>query len=224
MEPKDPVKTMMAFLTDRLHIDPVTGHLKVHLTDNTLTIEGSIKSIALKKRALLFAMSITGTDGVVDRLKVKPSKRMTDDEIKVHVYHSYSSEPTLKGLSIRAEIKDGVIDIEGVVGSLTHKRLAGVLAWWVPGTMDVINSLEVAPPEQDTDDEVSDALRIIIEKDSLIDASSINISARNWIVTLEGSAKSEAEKNAAEEDAWYTWGVNDVINRINVEPFGRLRR
>lgn len=224
MEPKDPIKTMTAFLTDRLHIDPVAGHLKVHLTDKTLTIEGLIESIALKKRALLFAMSITGADGVVDRLKVRPSKRMTDDEIKVHVYHSYSSEPTLKGSSIRAEIKDGVIDIEGVVGSLTHKRLAGVLAWWVPGTMDVINSLEVAPPEQDTDDEVSDALRIIIEKDSLIDASAINISARNWIVTLEGSAKSEAEKNAAEEDAWYTWGVNDVINRINVEPFGRLRR
>lgn len=223
IEEKDPVKVMKAFLTDRLGVDPVVGHLKVSLTDRALTVEGITESVALKKKALFFAMSIEGVEGVVDRLKVKPSKRMTDDEIKVHVYHSFSSEPTLKGSTIRAEIKDGVIDIEGVVGSLTHKRLAGVLAWWVPGTMDVINSLEVAPPEQDTDDEIADALKIIFDKDSLIDAGAIRVAARNWVVTLEGTAKSEAEKNAAEEDAWYTWGVNDVINRINVETLGRHR-
>lgn len=223
MEQKDHVKILKAFLTDRLGIDPVASHLKINFTDSALTVEGITESVALKKKILLFAMSIEGVDGVVDRLRVKPSKRMSDDEIKVHVHHSFSSEPTLKGSSIRAEIKDGVIDIEGVVGSLTHKRLAGVLAWWVPGTMDVINSLEVEPPELDTDDEVADALKIIFDKDSLIDAGAIRISTRNYVVTLEGTAKSEAEKDAAEEDAWYTWGVNGVINRINVETLGRHR-
>ena len=224
MEQKDPAKILKAFLTDKLGVNPVAGHLKINLTDSALTVEGITESVALKKKTLLFAMSIDGVDGVVDRLRVKPSKRMSDDEIKVHVYHSFSSEPTLRGSSIEAEIKDGVIDIEGVVGSLTHKRLAGVLAWWVPGTMDVINSLEVEPPEQDTDDEIADALKIIFDKDSLIDAGAIKISTRNCVVTLEGTAKSEAEKDAAEEDAWYTWGVNDVINRINVETLGRHRR
>ncbi|HEX5022545.1 MAG TPA: hypothetical protein VFX54_17890 [Candidatus Binatia bacterium] len=36
---------------------------------------------------------------------------------------------------------------EGVNCPGTHKRLAGVLAWWVPGTRDVVDGLEEVPAE-----------------------------------------------------------------------------
>ena len=38
-------------------------------------------------------------------------------------------------------VEDGIVTLDGEVPSLTHKRLAGVFAWWVPGSRDVINGM-----------------------------------------------------------------------------------
>ena len=108
------------------------------------------------------------------------------------------------------------MELEGTVPSLTHKRLAGVLAWWVPGSMDVINSLEVDPPEDDNEDEICDAVKLVLEKDRLVDAFKVRVAARDWVVTLDGTVSSEGEKAAAEKDAWYVWGVNEVKNNLSV--------
>lgn len=217
MNEKDPVKSLKAAITERLHIDPKKTPLEVRLERDALAIDGTVDSIALKKRALLVAMETEGVGGVVDRLRVRPSMRMTDEEIKKHFYDAIDSEPTLSGLKLKTEVANGVIDIEGAVPSLTHKRLAGVLAWWIPGALDVINSLEVSPPEEDNDDEVKDAVMTAFEKDRFVESSSVTVGVRNWVVTLDGIVKSEAERDAAEEDAWFVWGVNDVKNNLVVQ-------
>lgn len=217
MRKKDPVNGLKAALTARLHIDLRQRPVECRLEGDAIVLEGAVQGIALKKKALLIAMGIAGTAGVIDRLKVEPSARMTDKEIEKHFYDALSGEPALNSLGIKAEVRGGVIDIEGVVPSLTHKRLAGVLAWWVPGSTDVINSIEVDPPEEDSDDEVEDAVAAVFEKDRLVDESSLKARARDWVVTLEGVALSDEEKQAAEDDSWYVWGVNDVVNNIRVE-------
>ena len=213
---KDPVKRFRALVTERLHIDLRKNPIEVRLEGDVMVIEGMVEDIARKKRALLIAMGLEGVSGVADRLRVRQSSTMTDEEIKRHTEDAFSGEPTLKGCDITLEVNGGVVDIEGTVPSLTHKRLAGVLAWWVPGSMDVINSLEVEPPEEDSDDEVSDAVRIALEKDRLVDASVLRVSTSDWVVTLDGVLSSEPEKDAAGQDAWYVWGVNEVINNIRV--------
>ncbi|HEY4708501.1 MAG TPA: BON domain-containing protein [Thermodesulfobacteriota bacterium] len=214
---KNPIKAIKALLTDELHIDPVLFPIEVAQENGSILIEGTVEKISQKKRALLFAMGLEGISGIIDRLRVRPSVRMTDAEIRKHLYDAFTGEGALTGLKIEAEVKDGVVDLEGEVWSLSHKRLAGALAWWVPGSIDVINSIEVVPSESDSDDEVSDAVRLILEKDRLVDAASLRISTRDWIVTLEGVAGSNAEREAAEDDAWFTWGVNGVVNNIIVD-------
>lgn len=214
----DPAKALRAALTEKLHIDLKSNPVAVRMEGPSLLIEGVVGDIAMKKRALLMAMGLPGVEGVIDRLRVRPSSPMTDAEIRDHFYSAISEEPTLQSSGIKAEVKDGVIDIEGTAGSLTHKRLAGVLAWWVPGSLDVINSLEVSPPMADNDDEITDALRIVLEKDRLVDSSSITCSCSGFVVTLSGVAASEEARRAAGDDAWYIWGVNDVVNNIRVEP------
>jgi len=215
------VKTLKGRIIEMLRLDPVHPQLDVTVEGDAIVVEGMVEGIAQKKRAILTAMKYGDFTGVVDRLRVRPSKEMTDDEIREHIEDAFDGESTLSGLGLAVEVSDGVVDIEGTVGSLTHKRLAGVLAWWVPGTMDVINSLEVDPPEEDTDDEVKDAVRTVLEKDRLVDASRITISARDWVVTLRGAVASPAAKDAAEDDAWYVWGVNEVKNEIKVIPGAR---
>lgn len=213
---KDIIKTVRAVLTGGLHIDPVKHPVHLKIENGAIVMEGIVENIAQKKRALFAAMGISEITGVIDRLRVKPSMSMGDKEIKKHLFDAIDEEPAIDAKTIEIDVKDGSIDIEGTVPSLSHKRLAGVFAWWVPGSIDVINSLEVIPPEDDSDDEITDAVRLVLEKDRLVDAGSIGIFTNNCVVTLTGAVKSNAEKDAAEDDAWYVWGVNDVENRLKV--------
>jgi osmotically-inducible protein OsmY len=114
-------------------------------------------------------------------------------------------------------VKDGVVTLDGWVISLSHKRMAGVLAWWVPGCRDVVDALEVLPPEQDNDDEVTDALTLVLEMDPTIpNPGQIRVNTRDYVVTLEGLVGTETEKNRAEQDAWCLFGVDRVINHLAV--------
>jgi osmotically-inducible protein OsmY len=213
--------------------------IQIAFQNEDLILEGAVENIAAKKLALLAAAETPGVQRIVDRLKIMPAQKMGDAEIRDHVCKVLTEEPALErcfiqGLtgggiepvrqaiaepagSIVVAVNDSVVTLNGEVPSLTHKRLAGVLAWWVPGTGDVINGLEEVPPEEDNDDELIDAVRLILEKDPFVNASKIRVNSKDWIVTLEGLVPNETMKQIAERDTWYVLGVKQVINKIEVE-------
>ncbi len=218
-----------------LHRYPIT----IAMQNDDLVLAGEVENIAAKKLALVAAAEIRGVQRIIDRLRVTPAGKMGDAEIRDHVCKVLFEEAALErclihgsaagGIetvrkavpeptgSIIVEVNDSVVTLNGEVPSLTHKRLAGVLAWWIPGTRDVINGLEEVPPEEDNDDELIDAVRLVLEKDPFVNASKIGVSSKDWIVTLEGLVPTETMKQMAERDAWYVLGVRQVINRIKVE-------
>ena len=216
MQGNEALKTIKAALEKELHIDPIKNPIHLKMEGDAILMEGIVEKISHKKRALLIAMGISGTSGVIDRLRVKPATEMGDKEIKNHIYDAFLEEPTIRDITIEVDVNNGIVDLEGTVPSLSHKRLAGVLAWWVPGSADVINSLEVNPPEEDSDDEITDAVMLVLEKDKLVNHSNIKVTTNNCVVTLNGVVKSEIAKEAAEDDAWYVWGVNEVVSRLMV--------
>jgi osmotically-inducible protein OsmY len=93
-----------------------------------------------------------------------------------------------------------------------------VLAWWVPGTQNVLNCLELQPPETDSDEEMIDAVRLVLEKDPFVNADQIRVTAKDRTVTLEGLLTNETESQMAEHDVWYVFGVDKVINKLEVIP------
>jgi osmotically-inducible protein OsmY len=212
--------------------------IKIDLADGAVVLEGDVESIAAKKLALELAASVGEIRGVVDRLRVAPSERRGDGAIRDSLCGFLLRDPELRNCTIRVRakgrletlrdvrgerageievaIEDGVITLEGAVISLSHKRIAGVLAWWTPGCRDVVNSLDVVPPEEDNDDEVVDALRLVLETDPLVQADQITARCRNYVVTLEGYVRNEEERRRAELDAWALFAVDDVVNRIEV--------
>ena len=218
-----------------LHSFPI--HLEY--SEGALTLEGEVEGIMAKKKALEVAAALPGVSGIVDRLRLVPARRMEDGEIRDHVCNALMAENLLSSCAIWAmvkgkpeairdavqgaegtidvEINDGVVLLNGAVPSLSAKRVAGVLAWWVPGSRDVVNGIEVAPPEEDNDDEVVDAIRLVLEKNPFINPSQIRVTCRNYSVTLEGIVKSEIQRQMAEADCWYVFRVDRVINRLLVE-------
>ncbi len=214
-----------------LHRYPVS----ITMQNGDIVLAGEMENIASKKLALLAAAETKGVLRIVDRLKVTPAEKMGDAEIRDHVCKALTEESALEGCLIRGlagdivrkalaeprgsivvEVNDGIVTLNGEVPSLTHKRLAGVLAWWVPGTCDVINGLEEVPPEEDNDDELIDAVRLVLEKDPFVNAGKIRVSSKDWVVTLEGLVPIETMKQMAERDAWCVIGVRSVVNRIQV--------
>jgi len=230
------VGSILAALEREPRVD-LHGHpIDVSYLDGIVTLSGEVAGIAAKKIALELAAVPTPVSGIVDRLRVGPSERMEDGAIRDHVCNAFIGEPAFESYSVRAlvkqemepvrsldstrtlevEVSEGVVILNGSVESLSHKRLAGVLAWWVPGSRDVVNGIEVSPAMEDNDDEVVDAVRLVLEKDPLVNASQVKPSCQNLVVTLDGVVSTESGKLAAESDAWYVFGVNGVINKLSV--------
>lgn len=117
---------------------------------------------------------------------------------------------------IDVEVDNGVVTLRGQVPSLSHRRFAEVLIWWTAGCQRVDNYLVVDPPEADHDDEITDVVRMVLEKDPLVHASQLRVGTAGGIVEFHGLLASDEERHLATLDAWYVPGVWDVVDRIEV--------
>jgi osmotically-inducible protein OsmY len=226
-----------AALASEPRLDLHNFPIELSFAQGTLTLEGEVGDVAAKKLALERAAALPEVTGIIDRLRVRPAQRMGDGEIRDLVRDALLQEPAFADFAIRRrlgervetvreppeargaielEVEDGVVTLNGQVPGLDDKRLAGVLAWWVPGSRDVINGIAVEPPEDDSDDAILEAVRLVLEKDPFVDASQIRVGVKNASVRLTGLVPTEAEREMAEFDAWYVFGVDKVDNRIEV--------
>jgi len=221
-----------------LHAYPV----EVRSEGGGVTLSGTVEHIAAKRRGVLVASEVEGVREVVDALRVEPARPMGEGETLRHVQNALYAEPALCNYKLvavnrkleretvrdpvdaRGELivtveEDGRVILGGAVSSLAHRRLAELLAWWVPGSTDVSNVVEVSPPEEDNDGEVLDAVELALDKDHLVDPSDLTLGCRDAVVTLTGGIPTAEQKLLAECDAWYISGVRDVRNElIPVDP------
>jgi osmotically-inducible protein OsmY len=226
---------------DRLRTDTTLGFdeagIVLALSDGSLLIDGEVADVSVKRRLLRTAAAVVAPRAIIDCLHVRPATPMEDGMIGDLVRDALIEEPALANCRIRVwakgrpevvrdplsasgaidiSVEDGVVTLDGEVPGLGHKRLAGALAWWIPGSRDVVNGLGVSPPEQDSDGEITDAVRLVLEKDPFVNPDQIRVTTRNAAVTLDGLVPTKSEREMAEHDAWYVFGVENVVNRIAV--------
>lgn len=217
-----------------IHKNPIS----INFDGETLVLEGEVSSIAAKRLALK-SVAEFAVRQVEDRLHVTPAERREDGTIRDSLIASFTRDSSFHNCTVaiwnkshfeaindaRAEtpcfvnllVDHGVVTLSGEVISLSHKRLAKLMAWWVPGVCDVVDYLKVVPHEEDTDDEITDAIRLALTKDPLVHAEQIRVSTRGRVVTLEGVVREETERQMAEDDVWYLSDVDSVNNYIQVQ-------
>lgn len=232
------LKRVQAAIEHGAHIDLQNLPIGITLHEGAVTLAGSLADIGAKKQAVRAAASVAGVSAVIDRLRVGADQPPADGATRDAVCQWLLRQIDFQNCSVHARVKgqretlreagfdaagiieisvsDGVVTLRGEVISLSHKRLAGVLAWWSRGCRDVLNELAVLPPEDDNDDEIVDALRLVLETDANVHAAQIKASCRDRQVTLEGRVATAGERTRAEMDAWCLYGVALVINRIAV--------
>lgn len=245
MTEQDVLTNILAALREEPRLGPDFTPDKMDLaTDGTLTLAGEVQSVAAKKLALELAAAPAEVRAVLDRLRVAAASHMKDRDIYAHLRKFFLAEPAFEGFAIREaafganpaepafipvagapehpigridiEVRDGVVTLNGEVPSLVSQRLAGVMAWWVPGVRDVVNGIEPAPPEEDASIRIEEAVRIVLDRNPYVDDTQLRIGVRNRVVRLTGAVRSEAERDMAEADAWCVLGVDRVINEIEL--------
>jgi osmotically-inducible protein OsmY len=239
MNPREAITRQVHALLERearinLHRHPV----HISNSNGVVVLQGELADVAAKKLALELAASVPGVDGIVDRLRVAPGEARGDGAIRDSLARLLLEQPEFRNCTLRAHtnerrevlraaredavgdieisVTDGVIVLEGQVISQSHRRFAGVLAWWTPGRRDVVNSLAVRPEYEDRDDEITEVLELVLEADPMVDPSQIRMNCRERTVILEGSVPTEQQKARAELDAWALFGVERVVNRLQV--------
>jgi osmotically-inducible protein OsmY len=240
MNPREAITRQVHALLERetrinVHRHPVS----ISNANGVVVLEGELPDVAAKKLALELAASVQGVDGIVDRLRVIPGERRGDGAVRDSLARMLLGQPEFLNCTIRAytnervetlrtahedsvgdilfSVTDGVIVLEGHVISQSHRRFAGVLAWWTPGRRDVVNSLEVRPEYEDRDDELTEVLGLVLEADpELDDSTRISVNCKDLTVVLAGNVPSAQQKQRAELDAWALAGVRRVINKLQV--------
>lgn len=236
--PQEVLRVVRAAFEHDPRINLHTHPIEMAYQDEVLTLEGEVANVAAKKRAMSAAIAVPGVRGIVDRLRVAPATRMGDGAVLDAVRDALLEEEALRDCaltvvrkgsrelaragatpmsgSIMVSVSDGVVWLDDHVTSVGQKQLAGVLAWWVPGSRDVVNGMAVEPAAELSDRELAKMVRYVLEKDRLIKTEAVRVDARDAVVTLEGDVPTDAQREMAECDAWYVFGVDRVVNRLEV--------
>lgn len=222
----------------RIDIDELSLQLRVD--DGALVIDGWVDNIKEKRIvANVAGRVIKDQCAVHDHLRVH-SPRMGELELRNEIVRRLSAENMFSDHTmtvdaggrrremihrgapgagrIEIHIDGGTAVLKGQVVSLGHRRFAEVLLWWIAGCERVDNLLEVVPPQADHDNEITDVVRMVLEKDSLVHATQLLVGTAAGVVEIRGLVASEPERDLAVRDAWYVPGVWDVVDHIEVRP------
>jgi osmotically-inducible protein OsmY len=216
--------------------------VSIEPTDTGARLFGEVETITAKRLIPRYAAHIF-PGGVVDALRVRSRVRADDAEHAETLLGLLEAQSEFSAYELRAAgasvpttgndhglpaiatgVRAGRVYLRGKVRGLTHRRLAEALAWWTPATSDVDNRLYVDPPEMDTDDRITEAVRLVLEKDHWLPASHLNVRTRARRVRLNGILATIEQREIAGRDAWLVVGVEDVVNGIVVDKRIEARR
>jgi hyperosmotically inducible periplasmic protein len=138
--------------------------------------------------------------------------RIESSAKKSHVFMTY-----LKADDITIQSKDSAVTLTGTVSEESHKSLAQETVAGLPGVKSVDNRLEVkgTPPAKNSDVWISTKVKTMLLFHRNVSAMA-EVNTKDGIVTLQGKATSQAQKDLTTEYAKDVEGVKDVKNEMTI--------
>ena len=203
-------------------------HVTVH--QGNVQLEGTVASWAEKQESALLAGEARGVKTVTNELVVQYPNTRPDAEIQRDVVATLRRDVYLTGLPISASVKEGVVTLEGAVGTAYQKARAAEAArliWNVRGVDDhlTVTRGEAMPTRQKspapTDDQLATAVRDALAADQRLASAEVTVHVQHGEVTLHGAVLSDYQKRIAAQVAHDVVGVVRVTDRLTVRAAQR---
>jgi len=143
-----------------------------------------------------------------------------DSRIETSAKNSYNFKTTLKDDKIKVASSKGMVTLTGVVSEDYHRTLAEDTVAGLPGVKSVDNQLTVSGEQsaEKSDGWISMKVKTTLTFHKNVKASSTDVHTQDGIVTLSGTADSEAQKQLTTEYVKEVEGVKEVRNDLVVTP------
>ncbi len=188
----------------------------VIVEDGVATLSGVVDSYA---KILAAEKVVKGTKGVkataLDiEVKLGDNYKKTDKEIAKAAAKALAWDNAVPEENLFVKVEDGQIYLSGVVDWFYQKEAAKNSVENLLGVKNVINNIDVKHGEDsnETIEKITKALKRLAN----IDSKNIDISVDGNIVTLNGSVRTISEKDEIQKVAYFTPGVKEVKNELQV--------
>ncbi len=192
--------------------------ISVDVVNNVVILRGIVPSYFEKRTAEDIARRIKGVRDVANELRVFPVQPRPDEQIAEDVRAALAADAWVDERAIQVTVSNGVVALSGTADSYSAKAHAEAAAWGVAGVVDVTDTIVVVPPSPRTDAEIAREVRSDIDKNLQLDHESMVVEVKGGTVFLRGTVKSIEQKWLADEIAWWTAGVRDVVNQLTIRP------
>lgn len=191
-------------------------NLGVAAANGVVTLSGFVATYADKQAAEQAAKSVYGVKALANDMVVKPPAEVIDPDIAAAAVLALDLDVHVPCDRIKVIVENGWLTLEGQVEAGYQKEAAERAVKCLAGVRGISNSIVVDPKVSvaDVRTKIEEALRRSAE----LDARRLNVEVSGGTVTLSGSARSWAERDAAHHAAWRASGVNHVVNHIEVIP------
>jgi osmotically-inducible protein OsmY len=150
-----------------------------------------------------------------------PPRDASEDEIIARlVVDELYWDSRVDASKVQVEVTNGIVTLTGHVPTYADRYAAEADARMIQGVVTVENRIQVEHPKLVPDAELAQNVQAVLGWTPDVDASDVEVSAREGTVTLKGSVRHYWEKLRAHLLAARVDGVHRVIDELAVTPSG----
>ncbi len=211
---------VLAQVKDALYADVrlVSHDIRVQVENGVVTLTGTVPDAQQKALARVVVERLKGVERVINALEVVPPDSRPDAEITADIVAALSRDRLLNPETIEVVTVDGIVYLRGIVPSYAARRAAEMDARAIPGVLDVVNELVVAPAPGRPDSQIAREVRENILSHLRLDPDAVQVEVRHGVVFLRGAVPSQMMRWLVEEVVRWTPGVTDVVNELWTSP------
>jgi len=142
----------------------------------------------------------------------------TDSRIESSATKSYVFKTYLKDDAIKVDSKDGVVTLTGTVADTSHKSMAENTVASLPGVKSVDDQLKLSgeQPAEHSDAWITTKVKTALLFHRNVSATGTTVNTKDGIVTLQGVAGSQAQRELTTEYAKDIDNVKAVNNEMTI--------